>query len=310
MRRKKRRVAYRRPSLSVGQVLAWADALHRRTGRWPHSDSGRVWGASGETWRRVDNALRLGLRGLPSGSSLARLLAEERGVRNSSSLPPLTIKQILTWADAHHRRTGQWPKETTGALADAPGESWHAVDRALRAGVRGLPGRSSLARVLSQRRGVRNVQALPRLTVPQILAWADAHHRRNGAWPTSDSGEIAGAPGETWSGINSALKIGRRGLRSGSSLPRLLARERGVRNPKEPPPLTVRQILRWAEQHHRRTRRWPSWSSGPVAQVPGETWAMIDRALKHAQRGLKGKTSLYRLLIRHGKVSTRAAKTR
>jgi hypothetical protein len=35
-----------------------------------------------ETWRRVDNGLRYGLRGLPGGSSLARLLDEKRGVRN------------------------------------------------------------------------------------------------------------------------------------------------------------------------------------------------------------------------------------
>jgi len=23
--------------------------------------------------------------------------------------PPLSIKQILAWADAHHKRTGEWP---------------------------------------------------------------------------------------------------------------------------------------------------------------------------------------------------------
>jgi hypothetical protein len=37
-------------------------------------------GPAGETWRRVDNALRLGLRGLQRGSSLARLLEQQRGV--------------------------------------------------------------------------------------------------------------------------------------------------------------------------------------------------------------------------------------
>ena len=50
-----------------------------------------------------------GLRGLAGGSSLPRLLAEQRGVRNVHGLPPLTEEQVLAWADAHHARTGRWP---------------------------------------------------------------------------------------------------------------------------------------------------------------------------------------------------------
>src|SRR5947209_17836127 len=124
------KISMRRSRLSLYQILKWADAYHRRKRRWPTMYSGTVKGASAETWRRIDNGLRLGLRGLPSGSSLARLLAEQRGVRNTSALPRLTMKQILAWADAHYQRTGQWPKETCGAVPEAPGESWHAIDRA------------------------------------------------------------------------------------------------------------------------------------------------------------------------------------
>src|SRR5438270_10779689 len=102
----------RRPVLTLSQILAWIDAFHKRTGRWPHSDSGRISATIGETWLAVDMALRKGWRGLPSGSSLARVLAEYRGVRNRKRLPRFTIKQILTWADAHHRRMGQWPTST------------------------------------------------------------------------------------------------------------------------------------------------------------------------------------------------------
>src|SRR5205085_8761743 len=39
-------------------------------------------GPDGLTWRRVNNALRFGLRGLPGGSSLAQMLAEQRCVQN------------------------------------------------------------------------------------------------------------------------------------------------------------------------------------------------------------------------------------
>jgi hypothetical protein len=150
-----------RPELSVSQVLAWADAHHRRTGRWPQVVSGPIAHSLGETWRAIDSALRHGRRGFPGGSSLARLLAQRRGVRNSQDLPPLTRETILAWADAHHRRTGAWPSLESGPIADAPGERWNAVDQALRQGGRGLAGGSSLAQLLAQERGIRNRSALP-----------------------------------------------------------------------------------------------------------------------------------------------------
>jgi hypothetical protein len=41
------------------------------------------------------NGSRAGSRGLPGGSSLARLLARERDVPNKQDLPRLTVRQIL-----------------------------------------------------------------------------------------------------------------------------------------------------------------------------------------------------------------------
>jgi hypothetical protein len=75
--------------LSIKQILAWADAHHRQHGQWPSARSGAIEG--GETWKGVDVALRRGSRGLPAGSTLARLLAKHRGVRNRSALPTLTV---------------------------------------------------------------------------------------------------------------------------------------------------------------------------------------------------------------------------
>jgi hypothetical protein len=66
------------------------------------------------------------------------------------------------------------------------------------------------------------------LTVDLILHWADEHHRRTGQWPILKSGLVAGAPGEKWYNVDAALRAGRRGLRPGSSLARLLAEHRGV----------------------------------------------------------------------------------
>src|SRR6266481_5324182 len=140
-----------RTSLYISHLLAWADVHYKRTGAWPNLNSGRIGGSADDTWRRIDSALRYGLRGLPGGSSLARLLAEQRGVRNQGRLPPLTHKQILGWADAHHERTGVWPNAECGAIPEAPGETWRAVDQALRVPGRGLPGHSSLAQLLARR---------------------------------------------------------------------------------------------------------------------------------------------------------------
>ena len=288
-----------RTILYIAQILSWADAHHRRTGVWPNLNSGRIRDTLEETWRRVDDALRLGLRGLPGGSSLAQLLAEQRGVRNLSCLPRLTLAQILSWADAHHRRAGAWPTSEAGPIPDTCGETWKAIDHALRLGGAAFPEELRCPGCWRQRRGVRNIQNLPRLSFDRVLAWADAHHRRTGTWPTSDSGPIAKALGETWSGVNAALQKGRRGFLGGFSLARLLAKRRGVRNPKQPPQLSVDKILKWADAYRRRNGYWPNRQSGPIAGMDGETWAMIDRALANQQRGLRSESSLFRLLKKH-----------
>jgi hypothetical protein len=101
---------------------------------------------------RVDNALRSGFRGLTGGSSLVQLMAKHRGARNISSLPRLSVDQILTWVDLHYRRTGQWPTKSSGSIIDAPGEKWGNVHQALRKGLRGLPGGSTLSILIKQKR--------------------------------------------------------------------------------------------------------------------------------------------------------------
>jgi hypothetical protein len=265
-------------------------------GAWPTKDSGPVGAPLGETWVTVNVALMRGTRGLPARSSLARLLARKRGVRNHAELPRLTEKQILRWADRHFRRNGEWPKRTSGPIAGAPGETWDVANTALHQGKRGLPGGSSLARLLAAQRSVRNQKALLPLTLDRILAWADAHFQRLGHWPKVRSGPVADAPGETWIAVETALDKGQRGLPGGSSLARFLAKHRGALYPMNRLRLTVAQILRWAKAHYQRTSRWPNREAGPLPEAPGETWCMINRALRKGKRGLRGGTSLGRLL--------------
>jgi hypothetical protein len=98
------------------------------------------------------------------------------------------------------------------------------VATAMFEGLRGLSGYRSLAQLLSAERGVRNHLALPRLTIEEILGWAEGHRARTGQWPKPNSGNVSEAPGETWKAIEMALIGGGRGLRGRSSLARLLAK--------------------------------------------------------------------------------------
>jgi hypothetical protein len=219
----------RRPPLTVAKILAWADAHYRRSGSWPMSRSGAVKGAPNETWWGIDAALIQGHRGMPGGDTLPQLLARKRGRHNPRGQPPLRVTRILAWANAHRRRTGRWPGANSGPVRGAPGLTWRAVNLALSLGYRGLPGGDSLARLLARRRGRPSYRERPRLSVGQVLAWAEAYRARRGRWPTAASGEIAESPGTTWMAVNAALSRGLRGLPAGLSLSRLLRGQKGTR---------------------------------------------------------------------------------
>ena len=53
---------------------------------------------------------------------------------------------------------------------------------------------------------------MPPFFVEKLLQWADLHYERHGRWPTCWTGEIEDAPGETWLAVDTAFKIGGRGL--------------------------------------------------------------------------------------------------
>jgi hypothetical protein len=303
--RKKRRKTDRKPLLSKEVVLAWADDHRERTGELPGVYSGPVYAAPAETWLNVDQCLRQGHRGFPGGSSLAKLLTEERGRRNRSRPPKLPEDQIAAWAKKHHRKTGEWPTQHSGPVVGQPGEDWSNVSTAMIEGRRGLPEGGSLPGLIASRFGVRNRAALPPYNEEAILSWLDEHHARTGRWPGIKAGEVAACPGETWSAVDDALRRGGRGLPGGSSIIKLLVEGRGVTHPLSPPPLTEAIILTWADDHHVRTGEWPGKDSGPLVASPGETWCGIDNALEKGRRGLPGGDSVAALLARHGRKTYR-----
>jgi len=282
----------RRPrELTVALILSWADAFHEACGRWPNRCSGRVASTPAENWSNITNRLREGGRSLPGGSSLSRLLNEHRGVPDPRRRPALCPDQIVAWADAHHAATGKWPSLKCGTVTDAPGETWSAIDESLRRGARGLPGGSSLARLLNEHRPARKV-----LTLEMIRAWGAAHHAATGRWANTLSGAVAGAPGMTWLNISMALRKGCRGLPRGTRLGSVFQSASYTPRHYNCRPLSLDQVLAWADAHHAATGRWPQIWSGAIAGAPGEKWVNINQALGKGLRGLPSKTSLAKLL--------------
>jgi hypothetical protein len=143
----------RRPLLTVEKILAWAEAYRELTGRRPNGHSEAIPEMAEETWAAIDTALIHGYRGLRGGLSLVELLNRHWSEMPRSDKPPLSVAQILAWAEAHYRRTGKWPTAASGVVEDAPEETWKGitwkqVNLALWEGFRGLPGEDSLSRLL------------------------------------------------------------------------------------------------------------------------------------------------------------------
>lgn len=293
-----RRLAAAHPrSLTEAAILAWADAHHAAGGEWPTAASGPVQGAPWEKWGAIDQALRSGGRGLVQGSSLARLLQEHRSVPNRLMPRELSQERILELAREHEARVRRWPTRSSGVI---PGTelTWSAIDQALIRGRHGLPGGSSLAKLLQEKAGRRNVRDLPPLSDGVVGGWAKAFHAAHGRWPTRKDGQIPGAlDGETWARVAAAIEQGLRSLRPRPSLGAFCAEVCGapeagsVRRP-----LTVVSVLIAAAEYHRQHGEWPGPESvDPALEAQGESWRRIDRALRDGGRGLP-RTTLVKLL--------------
>ena len=283
--------------LTVEQILAWADTHYEAAGSWPTAASGPVARCSGAHMELGQHHAAQGRPG-PAGRLDACPLAEaaRSGGRDwpmAKRPSALTVDLILSWADAYHEEHGNWPNKGSGPVPDAPKYRWSWVDTMLREGVPGLPGGSTLARLLEQhgRAAWRPRQnARTALTVDLILSWADAYHQEHGNWPSTRSGAVPGAPAENWNNINQALWTGRQGLPPRMSLARLLAEKRGARNQKGLPTLSINQIVAWAEAHHAATgklahgqrRRCPKHppKSG-LRSTNLRTATVVDQAARH-----------------------------
>jgi hypothetical protein len=149
-----------RARLTYALILKWADAHYARTGRWPVTLSGPVIGQSGEVWATIDMAMRNGRRGLSGTMSLSQLLQKHRHELYRPPPPRLNVNKVLESADLHHARTGRWPSRKTGSVPHMPGITWSQVDIWINRGKNGLPGGSSLAKLLKQHGRGRAMSAM------------------------------------------------------------------------------------------------------------------------------------------------------
>lgn len=213
--------------------------------------------------------------------------------RLAAAMPrPLTNVLILGWADAHRARTGAWPSAVSGPVHGVPGESWGALDRALRLGGRGLPPGSSVAQLLDQHRGAANHLAPRHMTETMIEGWARLHDSVHGRYPSRSSGAIPDTP-FTWCAVDVALKRGLHGLPGGMTLARFLELRLGARNISRLIPLTDALVAGWARRFLDEHGRWPLKTDGQIAgAAPGETWARIAASIVQGRRGIQRRTSL------------------
>ncbi len=293
------------PPLTYNIILSWADNFYHKNGSWPTSNSGDVSESPGETWSNVSQAIRLGLRGLQKNKSLANLLLEERGVQHHLSVPDLTIAQILEWAEIHYEHHKEWPTQASGVVRGAVGESWRNIEASLRNGNRGLEGGSSIAKLLAEQKGKRNISSLPELSHEQILIWAKEYFLLNGNYPSQRCGDvIPDSGGETWSGVQNAMRKGRRGLKK-ETFEQLLHRLKLKENRNEKLTLTNKQILQLADKFKEKEGRYPKRDSGTI-EGTSETWSAINQALIKGNRGLKAGSSLAKLLEKERKVTNKS----
>jgi hypothetical protein len=74
--------------------------------------------------------------------------------------PDLAEGELLAWADAYYARNGDWPNAESGSIPESPSETWFAVEAALSMGLRGMEGRSTLARIAENQYPSREAGAL------------------------------------------------------------------------------------------------------------------------------------------------------
>jgi superfamily II DNA or RNA helicase len=199
---------HERGQLTEEIIWGWMQEYHKEHGNWPYrGPCGRI---PGDSWNNINQCLRKGLRGLPYGSSLAKIRREKSGEPDTRNVM-LTEELIWQWMEGFRDKQGKFP--TLSSFEGTEGGRWVTINEALKGGYRGLPGGSSLLKLRKKMLGPADSD---KLTEGIIFEWMREHFAEHGRWPTQRCGK---SPSDVnWKTIDSRLRIGHRRLTGGSSL--------------------------------------------------------------------------------------------
>jgi hypothetical protein len=139
--------------------------------------------------------------------------------KSGPKVRPISLAQILRWADAWHAETGDWPGSHSGPVAGA-GVNWHAIDQALFAGTNGLPGGDSLAKLLYRERGRQDGRG----PLADPAKRAEAQRLRAEGWTLAAIGEHFGVSRQT---VQVTLRRAKVGHKRPGRKPRRAGRGKG-----------------------------------------------------------------------------------
>ncbi len=220
----------KRTDLTEEVIVGWIERyVADHNGRYPHGGSGKIEYAPKKeplTWCGLSACMTNGYRGLPGGTTVSKFISEHfHNDRNRINLPSLSEEDILNWAEQYKVEFGRYPTMREGQVKYfTQGRlTWCAVNACLDKGLRGLPGGTTLSRLIVNNLVNVNKSSLHRLLEEDILRWAEQYKVEFGRYPHCQSGRV-NFDGSyfTWANIDVCLRRGHKGLSGGSSLSKLL----------------------------------------------------------------------------------------
>lgn len=261
--------------------------FHDEFGKYPNQRS-KENKPLGSTWVSIDSALRNQLRGIRKTSSLAELVAHVSGEKHHLGRGKITKTDIIKEIRLFYDKNGKYPN-VKSADKTSFGLKWPSISRYLKHGCRGLEDGSSLSQLVEEISGIPNSHRL-KLTEKMIKNEIISFYSKFGKYPTSQSKENKPF-GSTWMSINGALRSGSRGLEGDSSLYKLVCEisDKHVGN------LNKTEIIREIALFNKKFKKCPTKRSKENKPF-GSTWGNIDDSLRKGFRGLKGGSSLSKLV--------------
>ena len=286
-----------KPALTEEVLERAVRAFHAQHGKAPRAKSGIASPYFGwtETWRSIEECLRLGLRGLAhmKGSSLSKYT---EGLGLKTPKPDRTVEALERAVRAYHAQHGKAPTAKTDSDASPyfgwP-ETWANINQCIRNGYRGFEHMkgSSLVQYV-EGLGLKIKIIKPDFTSANLERAVRSFYAKKGKAPTRHSGDASPYFGweETWRRVDNCIREGNRGLShlKEASLSQYVEGLK-LRPPKLiKPDFTEEGLERAVRAYHAKEGKIPNDRSGDASPYFGwpETWANVNQCIDRGGRGL------------------------